>query len=86
VSGEAAVASSKLLRTFRERPQLAGTGFSSRSLVADLGMVSTRVEGQLPGRLLAYRFRPQSEARARCANQPLDSVVLQLERALRASV
>ena len=45
-----------------QHPQLAGTGFSPRQALADLGMVSTRVEGQLPGDRSAYRFRPEAGA------------------------
>jgi len=37
---------------------MVGTGFSPRQPLADLGMVSTRVEGQLPGARLAYWSRP----------------------------
>jgi len=37
---------------------MAGTGFSPRQPLADLGMASTRIEGQLPGVRLAYWSRP----------------------------
>jgi len=37
---------------------MAGTGFSPRQPLADLGMASTRIEGQLPSVRLAYWSRP----------------------------
>ena len=37
---------------------MAGTGFSLRQPLADLGVASTGIEGQLHGARLAYRYRP----------------------------
>ena len=58
----------------REGQVMAVTGFSPRQPLADLGMAITRVEGRLPGALLAYRFRPLPVLRKRrqcgCLDRP----------------